>query len=178
MLFLIHMLSLTFTVSKLFLPPPAPCLGLAGRGEAGMGGSMSSQELPYSLSETLLQGPSAEEGVSPASWMPDPAREVIERTSHGDPYLQALGPLLPSWSIWSSGALEQEKGTSTVDSRGLPRAGNQEDRAAQSLWPVPVRAQGALPPPTSHEFPPRVGHPCAMCLQRWLCGGLAVGGHG
>lgn len=127
---------------------------------------------------TVLKGPPVEEGVSPASWMPDPAWEVIERTSPGDPYLQAPGPLLPSWSIWSSGALEQEKGTSTVDSRGLPRAGNQEDRAAQSLGPVPVGAQGSLPPPTSHEFPPRDGSPlcnvpAAMALRR-----ARMGGHG
>lgn len=60
-----------------------------------MGGPMSSQELPYSLSETLFQGPSAEESVSPASWMPDPAREVIERTSHEDPYIPS-GPGTPA----------------------------------------------------------------------------------
>lgn len=50
-----------------------------------------------------------------------------------------------------------------VDSRGLPRAGNQEGRAAQSLGPFPAPAWGSLLLPLPAHPEPEAGHPGAVC---------------
>lgn len=81
-----------------------------------LGACQHQEEWPDELSGTcpaaslgcpaVPKGSVTEEAVSRGSWVPDPVREVRGREGHGGRYLQTLGPLLPSWSIWSSGSLE------------------------------------------------------------------------
>ena len=103
-------LSLSLTCSRslsvrwLILPSLPPRWGHA---IPRKGGQMSSQEHDLQPLRDALPSPRGLLQRRRRAWIPDPAPWVRRQEEEGGgQYLQALRPLLPSWSVWSSGSLE------------------------------------------------------------------------
>lgn len=117
----------------------------------------------------VRQGPIAERVVRPGSWIPDPAWKERRKVGHGGLTFRPRDPCSPAGPSGPRGPWNRKKGLAQWTA-GVSLGLGTRRQGCPEPWAFPCTSLGLPPPPTNCH--PEMGHPCAMCLLKWLCRGL------